>query len=259
MANALDPHAAIVTTAMYDAYAIMDSQAVAVYTTDEKLEVYALPQHANTAVAQAAFRALYDVFPAQRGRIEDRLQSYGLNPDDDNTYLDGPIGVGNLAARNVVSRFSDELRNKSADFTARKPFSVTSSAEFHANAQGTNAPSGQTPAEWLQLAQTSFAQSNQDLGKAVKFYLFVGNAMLDSGIAAAQCPSGDTHTALGAATSKAVRDFQGHDRLNGTAFNSLTNAVDATTLGADPSWKTLGESTTTQVWTKANNYFQGIR
>ena len=238
---------AIVTTAMYDAYALLDNQALAVHTNDESLQVRALPTHAETAVAQAAYSALYEVFPNQRGELLDRAIAYGINPDDTNTYLDSAVGIGNLAARNVVAKYADELRYKSADFTARKPFSVTASTDFSSTAQGATALQPATPRAWFAQSETALLSQNHDLAQAVAYYLQTGNAIMDAGIAASQNPAADTSTAIAAAVAESTKVQLGSTRM----------AMDTT--GADDSWKSLGTTVARQVADKANRLSLGFR
>lgn len=98
--------AGMVTSAMYDAYAILDPQALAVYTKDELL----IKPRGNTevAVCQAAYRTLVDLFPTHQPTLAAKLRAMGGNPDDAKTGITNAIEIGNLAAKNLLeARHSD--------------------------------------------------------------------------------------------------------------------------------------------------------
>ncbi len=111
---------AMVTTAMYDAFAIMDPTAVAVHTNDESLGTPVGTSRLNVAASQAAYRVLVDLFPSHQSRLAQTLIRLGGNPNDNSARFQDPVGIGNMSAQNLLEfRHNDgsNQQNNYADTT----------------------------------------------------------------------------------------------------------------------------------------------
>lgn len=88
----------------------------------------------NTAIIYAAYRVLNELMPQAATTWRDMMISVGLDPDDDQENTQTAIGLGNLAARNVIesrkadgmNRLGDEgggqyNRQRYADYTGYEP------------------------------------------------------------------------------------------------------------------------------------------
>ena len=82
---------AIAHTAMYDACAAYDDQAVGTLASK------------NEAVSFAAYRALVDLFPTQTPLFNDLMASLGYDPENRSTDVVTAAGVGNVVAAAVIA------------------------------------------------------------------------------------------------------------------------------------------------------------
>jgi len=82
---------AVAHTAMYDAWAAYDDQAVGTLASK------------NEAVSFAAYRALVDLFPTQTPLFNDLMASLGYDPENRSTDVVTAAGVGNLVAAAVIA------------------------------------------------------------------------------------------------------------------------------------------------------------
>ncbi len=121
---------ALVTTAMYDAMAILDPTAVAVYTGDERFQSLGITPPADTpanrdkAVAMAAYRTMLNLFPSRSAQLTALAQSQGLDTSFTAQDLTRPEGVGNMAATNLIDDRRNDGSNQAggyADTTGYKP------------------------------------------------------------------------------------------------------------------------------------------
>jgi hypothetical protein len=96
---------AIVHTAMYDAWAAYDDQAVGTRLGGSlrRPGVERTLANKNEAVSFAAYRALVDLFPTQTPSFNDVMGSLGYDPASGSTDLATPAGVGNVAAAAVIA------------------------------------------------------------------------------------------------------------------------------------------------------------
>ena len=96
---------AIVHTAMYDAWAAYDDQAVGTRFGGSLrrpgLERTLVSK--NEAVSFAAYRALVDLFPTQTPAFNEIMASLGYDPANGSTDVATPAGVGNVAAAAVIA------------------------------------------------------------------------------------------------------------------------------------------------------------
>src|SRR2546422_7997534 len=96
---------AIVHTAMYDAWAAYDDQAVGTRLGGSlrRPAVERTLASKHEAVSFAAYRALVDLFPTQTPAFNDVMASLGYDPANGSTDVTTPAGVGNVAAVAVIA------------------------------------------------------------------------------------------------------------------------------------------------------------
>jgi hypothetical protein len=117
---------AIVHTAMYDAWAAYDEVATGT-RLGGSLRRPALEhtlENKNSAVSYAAYRALLDLYPADRGLLDMLMDELGYDPADESSDPATPAGVGNVAAAALLEfRRSDGSNQEAgyADWTAYAP------------------------------------------------------------------------------------------------------------------------------------------
>jgi PAP2 superfamily len=108
----------IVTTSMYDAWAVFDAHAVPT-TLNKSIRAPIPVRHAeklqNTAVAYAAYRALISVYPDVKDIIRLAMVKRGLHPDDDTRDATSAPGIGNLAADAVIQSRDNDSSNHRGD------------------------------------------------------------------------------------------------------------------------------------------------
>eukprot|EP00761_Pharyngomonas_kirbyi_P005868 gb/GECH01005874.1/.p1 GENE.gb/GECH01005874.1/~~gb/GECH01005874.1/.p1 ORF type:complete len:109 (+),score=13.37 gb/GECH01005874.1/:1-327(+) len=75
----------------------------------------------NIAVVHGYYRFIYLLNSALRNQpsveqdIPDRMIEFGLDPNDNNTDLDNPVGIANVAAQKVVDAFLNDEMNALGD------------------------------------------------------------------------------------------------------------------------------------------------
>src|SRR5437660_6354841 len=96
---------AIVHTAMYDAWAVYDHQAVGTRLGGSlrRPPVERTLANKDEAVSFAAYRALVDLFPTQTPAFNDVMARLGYAPANGSTDVATPAGVGNVAAAAVIA------------------------------------------------------------------------------------------------------------------------------------------------------------
>lgn len=117
---------ALTTSAMYDAYALLDPVAIAAYTNDQEVITRLTPttQNIETAVSYAAFNILKNIFPSHTSQLNARMTALGLNPNDTTRNPNTPAGIGNLAAYNIIKARENDGSNQAnnyADTTGYQP------------------------------------------------------------------------------------------------------------------------------------------
>lgn len=125
---------AICATAMYDAWAAYDSQAVGVYTGVKLRQPADQRNEANKrkAMAYAMYRCVADQFPNDTNHLTALMKEWGYDPKDVSTATDAPAGVGNLAAKMALAarhhdgsnQLGDEIGSNGkpySDYTYYKP------------------------------------------------------------------------------------------------------------------------------------------
>jgi hypothetical protein len=105
---------AIVHTAMYDAWSAYDDAAVGTRLggslrrpADERTDA-----NKEEAISYAAYRALVDLYPAQRSRFDARMAALGFDPANTTTDVTTPAGVGNVAAGALLAFRHDDGSNQ---------------------------------------------------------------------------------------------------------------------------------------------------
>jgi hypothetical protein len=117
---------AVVHTAMYDAWAAYDRRAVGVHWNGSLRRPRAerTSMNVRVAVSFAAYRALTDLFPAQRAGIFDPLMAeLDLDPLNDSLDVSGPQGVGNVAAAAVIAFRHADGANQLGDINGGAAYS----------------------------------------------------------------------------------------------------------------------------------------
>jgi PAP2 superfamily len=122
---------AVVHTAMFDAWASYDDKALSTTTGAAWRRPAGERTAANKekAVSYAAYRTLIDLFPSEKEKLTQALRGMGHDPNDAALDPATPVGIGNLAARNVLyGRHQDgsnqlgDLRERAySDWTGWKP------------------------------------------------------------------------------------------------------------------------------------------
>ncbi len=107
---------AIVHTAIYDAWAAYDKNAV-------PTQPNGIPgrlkdkngANATQALSFAAYRALVDLFPSQTSSFNAVMSNLGYNPADTSTDTSTPTGVGNVAAQAILTYRHQDGSNQLGD------------------------------------------------------------------------------------------------------------------------------------------------
>ena len=111
---------AVLHTAMYDAWAACDSFAVSTQLGGSLRR----PSHERTAhsksraMSLAAYIALLDQFPAQKGLFEAQMAALGLNPGLRSTDTSTPEGIGTVSANACVQYCHGDGANQLGSMTA---------------------------------------------------------------------------------------------------------------------------------------------
>lgn len=108
---------AIALTAMYDAWAAYDNQALGTRLGDKlrRPPSERTQKNKEIAIAYATYRALADVYSADREWLAQQLRAQGLDPNDDTKDLTKPQGVGNVAAQAVIDYRHHDGANQLGD------------------------------------------------------------------------------------------------------------------------------------------------
>ncbi|HJS73343.1 MAG TPA: phosphoesterase, partial [Vicinamibacteria bacterium] len=117
---------AVVHTAMYDAWAAYDREAIGTRTGDSlrRPRSERTPENKRVAVSYAAYRALADLFPTETAALFDPLLlDLGLDPADTSTDAATPAGVGNAAAAAVIAFRHADGSNQLGDINGGAPYS----------------------------------------------------------------------------------------------------------------------------------------
>ena len=114
---------AVAHTAMYDAWAAYDATALGTRHR-AALRRPASDHNAHNksvALSFAAYAALVDQFPAQKGMFDARMAALGLNPAHARHEAGTPQGIGTLAAASVVADCHHDGANQLGDLSPGRP------------------------------------------------------------------------------------------------------------------------------------------
>lgn len=108
---------AIVTTAMYDAWAAYDEKAVGVYTGGKLRRPAAERTEDNKrkAMAYAAYRTIVDQFPMTATHVTELMKTWAYDVADVSVDPAKPAGIGNLAAKAVLAARHHDGANQLGD------------------------------------------------------------------------------------------------------------------------------------------------
>lgn len=115
----------ILHTAIYDAWAAYDANAIA--TTDTNIQRPTAEKTAanlTEAMSFAAYRVLVDLFPGQKNLFDQQLQSLGFSVENNTEDTATAAGIGNAAAKALLAaRHADGSNqlNNYADITGYQP------------------------------------------------------------------------------------------------------------------------------------------
>jgi len=141
---------AIVHTAMYDAWAAYDANAVGTRLGGSLRRPESDRTDANKtrAVSFAAYRALSDLFPSVPDIFDGLMQQLGFDPADLSTDVTTPAGIGNVAAAAVIAFRHHDGSNQLGDL-------ASGSYSDYTGYQPVNSPSQITdPNRWQPLLVT---------------------------------------------------------------------------------------------------------
>eukprot|EP01133_Synstelium_polycarpum_P007324 gene7324-8528_t len=111
---------ALVSTAMYDAWAFYDKNADGVHLTERGKKI----KHpdVNKSISFAAYRVLYDMWPLARPILDAKMASLGYNISDTTMDLTSCVGVGNQAASLLMQARLFDGSNQKGNFPGAPVF-----------------------------------------------------------------------------------------------------------------------------------------
>lgn len=116
---------AVVHTCIYDAWACYDAKASGTIYGDllRRPEAERFRQNREQAVSFAAYRALVDLFPAQKALADARMTAFGFDPNDRSTNIATPAGVGNLTSAAILATRHADGSNQLGDINGGAAYS----------------------------------------------------------------------------------------------------------------------------------------
>lgn len=107
----------VTSTCMFDAWAAFDERARGVFTGHslKQPKAWRTPANKATAISYAAYRALVDLFPAQKATFDAAMVAQGLDPNYTSTDASTPAGVGNAACAAVIAAKHADGANQLGD------------------------------------------------------------------------------------------------------------------------------------------------
>ncbi|MFN2462012.1 MAG: vanadium-dependent haloperoxidase [Candidatus Velthaea sp.] len=128
---------AIVHTAEYDAWTAYDPVAVGTQlgAALRRPPAEATPANKQRAISYAAYRALLDLFPAERPLFDAQMAALGYDPADASTDRTTPAGIGNVAAQAVIAFRHADGSNQLGDLHAPAYSDYTGYAPVNTPAQ----------------------------------------------------------------------------------------------------------------------------
>jgi hypothetical protein len=115
--------AALMYTAMYNAWAPYDTTAVATIpgSIDRVPASLQNSAAAETSVAHAAYTSLIELFPAQKATFDEAMKNFGFDPTNASTSDQTAAGLGNVAAKSVIAFYRTDGSNSQGDLTPSNP------------------------------------------------------------------------------------------------------------------------------------------
>ena len=149
---------AMTHTAMFDAWAAYDTQAVGTRlgATLRRPPTEHTVGNKETAISFAAYRVMSDLYPTQKEAIDAFMRGLGLNPADDTRDPANPAGIGNRAAiallefrhKDGSNQLGDVSPGAYSDYTGYRPTNSVDVIVDPNRWQPLVTPSGQ-PQNWL--------------------------------------------------------------------------------------------------------------
>jgi hypothetical protein len=127
----------LIWTAVFDAWSRYDDVANPLYLTNVERRPKAERSLKNkeTAISYAAYRAMLVYFYSDSVMLTAKMKEFGFSPDNQSLDPTTPAGIGNLAAKSVISARLDDGSNQTgrmagsdgrpySDYTAYKPINT---------------------------------------------------------------------------------------------------------------------------------------
>ena len=110
----------MVHTAMFDAWAAYDSQAISTQLGDDLQRPEADNTDANKteAMSYAAYQVLVDLFPEQEQIFTELMLEMGFDPNNETNNTNTPAGVGNVSAQALLEFRHEDSSNQYADYSS---------------------------------------------------------------------------------------------------------------------------------------------
>ena len=112
----------LVWISIFDAWSRYDETATPLYLTDVERRPAAerTLQNKEAAVSYAAYRALREYFFSDSLLLRQRMKEMGFDPDNNSTDPSTPEGIGNLAAKMVITARLDDGSNQNGSIAGSK-------------------------------------------------------------------------------------------------------------------------------------------
>lgn len=114
---------AITHTCIYDAWTPYDANAVPTQSTGIAKRSFAASSDMTNSISYAAYQALMDLFPTQAPLFNSLMTSLGYDPGNTSTDTSTPTGIGNVAARAVISYRHNDGSNQLGNLNRGAPYS----------------------------------------------------------------------------------------------------------------------------------------
>lgn len=216
---------AVLHTCMYNAWAAYDHTARQT-AHGVAVRLPAAERRADSraaAMSHAAWRILYDMFPAQRAAFDDRMAGLGLDPAAGGGLL-SPAGIG----RGQAAAMRAFCRREGAG----RPGGLVGNAGL-APPQDLSPVIEPAPGRWFLPAHLLSEHDGYSDDQDVRLFFALANALAEAGTLAIQ-------GGLGAATSEVIRRFTGDTRFEvaGSAGEELGRKAGARAFeGARRYWE----------------------
>ena len=181
---------AITHTAMFDAWAAYDASAVGTLTGDTLRRPAAEHTASNkeAAMSYAAYRALLDLYPAQKDLLNSQMRALKYDPSDDSRDVAKPAGIGNSVAAGILefrhrdgsNQLGDLSPGAYSDYTGYQPVNDVNSIRDPNSWQPLRLPNGQAQTwllpHWGRVTGFALTPTDQFRPGAPPFY---GNDLYD--------------------------------------------------------------------------------